>query len=290
MKADATALAAGYDACEVAVRRRAANFGVGIRLLPAERRRGLSAIYWFADGADRVVDDEETPVEVRRARLEELRARLDAALEGEPAGARWAALAHAVERWEVPPELLGALLDGVARDLEPVRHQTWEELREYCWGVASTVGLIGLAVFGGRGADAERDAEELGYALQLTNILRDLREDADRGRWYLPLDESKAYGVDPGEVAEGRAGAGFEALVALQVERARSYYAAAPRLCRALPRSSRACPAALAGVYRGLLERIAADPRRVLRTRVRLGAPAKLARALWAGSRAHLAS
>lgn len=285
---DAAVVEAGYAACEVAVRRRAANFGLGIRLLPTERRRGLSAVYWFADRADDAVDA-DAPAEARRARLEDLRDGLHRALGGDPPEARWAALADAVERWEIDPALLDALLDGVARDLEPVEHETWENLREYCWGVASTVGLIGLAIFGGRGPDAERDAEELGYALQITNILRDLREDAVRGRWYLPLDESRRYGIGPDDVVDGRPGPGFEALVGLQVERARAFYDAGPSLCRRLPRSTRACPAALAGVYRGVLERIAADPRAVLRDRVRLGPAAKLARGLAAAGRALVA-
>lgn len=282
---DPTAVDAGYAACEVAVRRRAANFGLGIRLLPPERRRGLSAVYWFADRADDAVDD-EAPSGTRRARLADLRSRLHRALAGDPSEARWAALADAVERWDIDPGLLDALLDGVERDLEPVRCRTWEDLREYCWGVASTVGLIGLAIFGGRGAPAERDAEELGYALQLTNILRDLREDAARGRWYLPLEECDRYGIEPADVVGGRPGPGYEALIALQAERARTFYEAGPSLCRRLPRSTRACPAALAGVYRGLLERIAADPRAALRHRVRLGAPVKMARGLVAAGRA----
>lgn len=288
-RGDPRDVAAGYSACEVAVRRRAANFGLGIRLLPAERRAALSAVYWFASGADDAVDDGDLALDERRARLDEVRGALDRALSGAPDDARWAALADAVALWEVRPSLLGDLLDGVARDLEPARFETWEETRAYCWGVASTVGLIGLAIFGARGRDAERAAEELGYALQLTNVLRDLREDAVRGRWYLPMDETDRFGVDPRAVADGRPGPGFEALVALQADRARGFYAAAPRLARLLPRETRACPAALAGVYRGLLERIAADPRAVLRGRVRLGPAAKAARGLGAAARAWIA-
>lgn len=281
--------AAGYSACEVAVRRRAANFGLGIRLLPASRRKALSAVYWFASRADDAVDS-GGPVEARRADLAALRDAARRARAGAPDDARWAALADAVARYDVPPGLLDDLLDGVARDLDPARYETWEDLRAYCWGVACTVGLISLRIFGGEGPDAERDAEELGYALQLTNILRDLREDARRGRWYLPLEETGAFGIEPLEVAEGRAGPGFEALLALQADRARGYYAAGPRLVRRLPRESRACPAALAGVYRGLLERIAAEPRGVLRGRVRLPTPTKAVRGLGAAARAWIAS
>jgi phytoene synthase len=218
-------------------------------------------------------------VEERRARLEDVRAELRRALAGEAAEPRWAAFADAARRYSVPDALFHQLLDGVALDLEPARYADWAALRAYCHGVAGVVGLIALRVFGGS-PEAERDAADLGYALQLTNILRDLREDAARGRWYLPLDETARFGVLPEAVAEGRAGPGFDSLVGLQVERARALYTAAPRLVRRLPRSTRACPAALAGVYRGILERIADDPRAPLRGRVELRRPALLARGL----------
>lgn len=279
------ALVEGYDACEAETRRAARNFGLGIRLLPRDRRRALSAVYWFSDRADRAVDA-PGPAEARAECLERVRSELARALAGDAPDHRWAALADAVDRYRIPPALLDELLDGVALDLEPRRYPDWEGLRRYCHGVAGVVGLVALRIFGGRGAAAERSAEELGYALQLTNILRDLREDAAAGRWYLPLDESDRFGIDPAAVASGAPGPGFEALVASQVERARRLYRAGDDLCRRLPRSTRACPAALAGVYRGLLERIAADPRAPLRGRVRLGRAEKVARGLAAAARA----
>lgn len=278
-------VAAGYAACELATRRAAANFGLGIRLLPAERRRALSAIYWFSHLADDVVDA-DTPTGPRRAALDAIRTRLDAALDGSPADARWAALAHAVRRYAIPPTLLHALLDGVARDLDPEPFPDWPALESYCWGVASVVGLVSLRIFGGAGQPAERAAERLGLALQLTNILRDIREDGDRGRWYLPLDETLRFGVDPARVQSGAPGPGFEPLFRFQVERARAFYDEGAGLYRWLPVATRACPAALAAVYRGLLERMAADPRRVLRERVSIGTPTKVVRALGATGRA----
>ncbi|HEY7473348.1 MAG TPA: squalene/phytoene synthase family protein [Gemmatimonadota bacterium] len=273
------AVTAGYAACERATRRAAKNFSLGIRLLPPDRRRALSAVYWFSSLADDTVDGDGPPFE-RRAELARIRARLDAALSGEPEDARWAALADAVRRYDVPPRLLHALLDGVARDLDPVSFPDWAALESYCWDVAGVIGLVSLRVFGGAGADAERAAERLGFALQLTNILRDLTEDVERGRWYLPLDETRRFGLDPRRIAARAPGAGFEGLFRFQVERARALYDEGGRLYRRLPPATRSCPAALAGVYRALLERMAADPRRVLRERVTIGSPLKVARAL----------
>lgn len=278
-------IAAGYAACERATFRAAANFSLGIRLLPRERRKALSSLYWFFRLADDTVDG-EVPPEARRSGLVRVRADLEAALAGSPADARWAALADAVARYEVPASLLHALIDGVARDLETVEYADWESLRAYCWEVAAVVGLVSMRVFGGAGAEAEHAAEHMGYALQLTNILRDVREDAERGRWYIPRDETRRFGVDPASVLAGAPGAGFEPLFLFQVERARALYDEGAELYRLLPASTRPCPAALASVYRGLLERMAADPSRVLRERVALGAPEKLARALAGTARA----
>ena len=278
---------AGYAACEGAARRTGSSFALGMRLLPAGPRRSLAALYWFAHEADEAVDQPGAP-ELAARRLDAVRADLARALAGDPSDERWAALADTVERYAIAPELPAAILDGVARDLDGAPFADWEALRDYCWGVAGAVGLASLSIFGGRGPYAERAAEEIGYALQLTNILRDLGEDAARGRWYLPLDECARFGVSPGDVAAGRAGPGFSALVAFQAERARVFYGAVPRLCARLPRSTRACPAALAGVYRGLLERIAADPAGALRRRVRLSRPALAGRAFAAAGRALL--
>ncbi len=278
-------IAAGYAACERATRRAAANFSLGIRFLPRDRRKALSSLYWFFHLADETVDG-AVPHGERGSGLARVREDLDRALAATPTDARWAALADAVARYDVPPTLLHALIDGVARDLDTVEYADWEALRSYCWDVAAVVGLVSLRGFGGSGAEAERAAERMGYALQLTNILRDILEDAERGRWYLPQDETRRFGVDPQRVLAGAAGAGFEPLFLYQVERARALYDEGAGLYRLLPAATRPCPAALASVYRGLLERMAADPSRVLRERVALGAPEKLARALAGTARA----
>jgi phytoene synthase len=268
-------VAAGYEACEADTRRWAHNFGLGIRLLPPKRRRALSAVYWFSQRADQAVDSDGTREE-KEQRLEELRGALERSVTGEPPDPQWAALAHATDRFEVPPELYRQLLDGVASDLDPRTFDDWEAVLRYCYSVASVVGLIALRIFGGTGRESAAAAEELGYALQLTNILRDVRDDAGNGRWYLPLEETDRFGVTAAAVARGHAESGFDALIHSVAERARQYYDAGPRLYRRLPRSTRACPAALVGVYRGLLERIATDPKSTLRGEVRLASTSKL--------------
>ncbi|MDX1622361.1 MAG: squalene/phytoene synthase family protein [Gemmatimonadota bacterium] len=281
------AIEAGYDACRVATRRAGSSFWAGIRLLPEDRRAALCAVYWFAAAADRAVDAEGA-TELRRERLSALERDLEATFDGDPPDARWAALADAAQRYGIDPRRFDELLEGVGRDLDTARYPDWPALREYCHGVASVVGLIGLRIFGGGGAEAEAAAEELGYAVQLTNILRDVREDARAGRWYLPRDETERFGISPESVAEGHAGPGWEGLVLHQVERARRLYGSADPLLRRLPRATRPCPAALAAVYRGLLERIARDPRAPLRRRVRLARGERAVRVVAAAARASL--
>jgi phytoene synthase len=277
----ADAVEAGYAWCLAETRRRAANFGLGIHLLPPDRRRALAAVYWFSQRADDAADGDGPPGE-RRVRLEAVRDELDRTLAGDPPSSSWAALADASTRFHIRHGLYRELLDGVGQDLEPARYPDWPATLAYCYGVAGTVGLISLPIFGADGDDARRDAVDLGAALQITNILRDVREDARRGRWYLPLDLSDRFAVHPEAVASGSPGPGFEALVLAAAEEARRFYGAASRLSDRLPRSTRACPVSLATVYRGLLERIAADPARVLRERVRVPGPVKVARALGA--------
>lgn len=271
----AAGVESGYLACEADTRRWARNFWLGIRLLPRRRRQALSAIYWFSQSADRAVDHGGPPDD-RRRRLAEFRTMLDRMPDDEIGDPRWIALADATDRYAIPKRLLHELLDGVGADLEPTRYETWPAVLEYCYGVAGVVGLISLRIFGGAGPASEKAAVELGYALQLTNILRDLREDAARDRWYLPVEETSRFAVTPAAVARGEAEPGFEPLVMTVCERARGHYRAGADLYHRLPRSTRACPAALVGVYRGLLERIAANPTSSLSATVHHGAISKL--------------
>jgi len=271
-----------YRHCERVVREEARNFSYGIRLMPAPKRRALSAIYAFARGIDDIGDGPE-PACVRldlldrsRQRLltvqEVLRRRADVrALEGHPV---LTALADAAGRYPIPLEAFDELIDGCENDVRGSDYDTFDDLLRYCQRVAGTVGRLSLGVFGSDGRQrAEGLADSLGVALQLTNILRDLREDRLAGRTYIPkedldrfgctleLDESGAFIDPPWRLNE---------LVGFQAERARAWYAEGLRLLPLLDRRSSACTAAMAGIYRRLLETIAARPSIALNSRVSL--------------------
>jgi squalene synthase HpnD len=271
-----------YRHCERVVRDEARNFAYGIRLMPVPKRRAMSAIYAFARGIDDIGDGPE-PACVRldlldrsRQRLltvqEVLRRRADVrALEGHPV---LTALADAAGRYPIPLDAFDELIDGCENDVRGADYGTFDDLLRYCQRVAGTVGRLSLGVFGSDGRQrAEGLADSLGVALQLTNILRDLREDRLAGRIYIPaedlarfnctleLDESGTFVDPPWRLAE---------LIGFQAERARAWYAEGLRLLPLLDRRSAACTAAMAGIYRRLLENIAERPQLALNTRASL--------------------
>lgn len=271
-----------YRHCERVVREEARNFSYGIRLMPAPKRRAMSAIYAFARGIDDIGDGPE-PACVRldlldrsRQRLrtvqDVLRRRADVrALEGHPV---LTALADAAGRYPIPLEAFDELIDGCENDVRGADYDTFDDLLRYCQAVAGTVGRLSLGVFGSDGRQrAEGLADSLGVALQLTNILRDLREDRLAGRTYIPREDLERFGctleldesgtfVDP----PWR----LNKLIGFQAERARAWYAEGLRLLPLLDRRSAACTAAMAGIYRRLLETIAARPSTALHSRASL--------------------
>jgi phytoene synthase len=319
-----------YRRCEAITRRTAANFYYGIRLLSPERRRAMCAVYAFA----RRVDDIGDGMLPREEKLRRLDAQTQAlaALPGgdggtdgataapaspsaaEPTSPRapvspdashadpvMVALADAYLRFDVPPDALRALIEGVRMDVEGVSYESFDDLLVYCRRVAGAIGRACLSIFALRdpaGTDraaAQRLADDLGVALQLTNILRDVREDAATGRVYLPAEDLRRFGLiaagdEPeaaativrladrsdlcsgytladGEIAE----AGWlDALVRFQADRARTWFDRGMALAPLLDRRSAACLLAMAGIYSRLLTRIAADPERALRERVSL--------------------
>jgi phytoene synthase len=336
-----------YRRCEAITRRTAANFYYGIRLLSPERRRAMCAVYAFARRVDDIGDGMLAREEKLR-RLDE-QARALATLPGgevgatgvaiESAGASMAktkpprapgvpplpaqgdpvmaALADAYVRFDVPPDALQALIAGVRMDVEGVTYESFEDLVLYCRRVAGAIGRACLAIFALRdpaGTDlavAKRLADDLGVALQLTNILRDVREDAESGRVYLPAEDLRRFGLIAagdereaagtivrladrsaidgyGMTADGeRAEAGWlDALVRFQADRARSWFDRGMALAPLLDRRSAACLLAMAGIYSRLLSRIAADPERALRERVSLPMREKT----WVAARSMLAA
>ncbi len=290
-----------YARCEQITRREAANFYYGIRLLPPARRRAMSAVYAFARRIDDIGDG-PLPAAAKARGLDEQAAALQAlerdGASTDPGDAVMVALADARTRFPLPLDALGELIEGVRMDLEGRRYETFEELVVYCRRVAGTIGRLCLAIFGLRpGADRRQAAslaDDLGVALQLTNILRDVREDAEGGRVYLPLEDLCRFGVvEPGAEGEverallaaitqqplgapGAAGpsapgaAGLGALITFEADRARGWFDRGLTLAKLLDRRSAACLLAMAGIYRRLLERIDADPGSAARGRVSL--------------------
>lgn len=241
--------ARAYAEVERLTRKRARNFAYGIMVLPREKRRAIAAIYSFARRVDDIADG-GLGADDKRARLEALHAFLE-----QPPGddATAIALADARTRFPIPAAALHALVDGGLQDLEQTRYAGFEELRAYCAKVAGAVGVACVAVYGSD--DVER-AETLGIALQLINIMRDVREDWELGRVYLPQDELSSFGVDEADIAAQRVTDRWRALMTFQAERARAYLQDGLGLLRTLDGRSSLCVSTFAGLYRATLERI----------------------------------
>jgi phytoene synthase len=256
--------AAAYEEVLRITRREAKNFAYGIMVLPRAKRQAIAAIYAFARRVDDVADGPQPPEE-KRAALEQLRAALDA----EPSDPVFVALADARERFAIPREPLAALVDGGLQDLEQTSYADFAELRGYCEKVAGAVGLACLPVYG---SDDTEHAETLGIALQLINIIRDVDEDRQLGRVYLPQDELDRFGV-----AELAPSPEFRALMAFQAKRARANLAEGLKLLGSLDRRSALCVGTFAELYRATLDRIEASGYDVFGDKTRLSAPQKLA-------------
>jgi phytoene synthase len=244
-------------------RREAKNFAYGIMLLPKAKRQAIAAIYAFARRVDDVADG-DLPPEEKRARLEELRA----ALEVDRADPVFVALRDARERFDIPREPLEALVDGGLQDIEQSTYADFGELRGYCEKVAGAVGLACVPIYG---SDDTEHAMTLGIALQLINIIRDVDEDRQLGRVYLPQDELAAF-----EVEKLAPSPEFRELMAFEAERARTYLAEGLRLLETLDRRSALCVATFAGLYRETLDRIEAAGFDVFGEQTRLSTPRKL--------------
>ena len=246
-------------------RREAKNFAYGIMVLPRAKRHAITAIYAFARRVDDVADG-DLPLGEKRFQLEEMRADLE---DDPPDDPVFVALRDARERFGIPREPLEAFIDGGLQDLEQSTYADFAELRGYCEKVAGAVGLACVPVYG---SDDTEHAMTLGIALQLINIIRDVDEDQQLGRVYLPQDELTAFGVE--ELALSPE---FQELMAFEAERARTYLAEGLRLLDSLDRRSALCVGTFAGLYRETLDRIEAGGFDVFGEKTRLSAPRKLA-------------
>jgi phytoene synthase len=260
--------------CEDMARREAANFYWGFIALPRQQRVAIYALYDFA----RQVDDDADLAgrDSRQARLEHHRRRLHEARPGDSTDPVMGVLALAMRRYSIPVEELEMLIDGVAMDLTTTRYATWDELRTYANLVASVVGRMCVRIFGFRDPIALERADELGVALQLINILRDVHEDAARGRIYLPADELAAYGISESDILARRVAPGWHRFMAMQAARARELHASGIRVTESIPTQPAVCVRTMAGIYLGILDRIEAAPDMPLHSRARLSKAAKL--------------
>jgi phytoene synthase len=261
--------------CEQMARREAANFYWGFIALPRPQRTAIYALYDFARQVD---DDADLDGSTNRLeRLDHHRHRLHHARPGDPTDPVMSVLAHAMARYSIPTAELEMLIDGVEMDLTTTRYASWEELREYCHLVASVVGRMCVRIFGFRDPRALERADELGISLQLINILRDVREDAARGRIYLPLQELARFGISEDDILSGETPFSWPAFVKFQAERAHSHHRTGLLVTELIPTQPAICVRTMAGIYRRILERIEADPLLPLQRRASLSKATKLA-------------
>jgi 15-cis-phytoene synthase len=267
-------LAADFERCVKITRESSSNFYYAFKLLPDERRRALYATYAFCRFVDDIADDDQ--VREPAALLKRWREELERVYHGNPTRAISRALADSVRRFSIPRRYFEEIIDGVEMDLTHKRYPTFAELRLYCYRVASAVGLICIEIFGYRNPQARTYAENLGLAFQLTNIIRDVREDASRGRIYLPLEDLERFEVKEDEVLTGLHSGRFERLMEFEARRAQDFYQEAERALPAEDRTSLLTAEAMRLIYQALLRRIMKSRYRVMDGKLRLSAPHKI--------------
>jgi len=279
-------LRAAYGVCRHIARSSAKNFYYGFLVLPARKRNALCAVYAFMRRADDISDDPSIPADQRREKLaawiEGLRRVVDGERTDDPV---FMALADAQRTFNIPLDLLEKLVQGTAMDLptQPacgdetrLHYETFDELYDYCYHVASVVGLVCIRIFGYRDPRAEKLAEQTGVAFQLTNIIRDVKEDSQLGRVYLPYEDLRRFSVDPKALTNGNAAATFRPVLEFEAQRARELYHAADELLPLIDDDSQPALWTLVQIYHRLLDRIAERGYDVFTEKIRLSTAEKL--------------
>jgi phytoene synthase len=279
--------AEGARECAHVARTQARTFYYAFLLLPPGRRRAIHAVYAFSRAVDDVADDPTLSPADKLRRLAAHRDGLHAVYAGRPGTPRLAALADAVAAFDIPRHMLETLVDGVAMDVTPRRNPDVAALREYCHAVAGVVGQMCVRIFGATDPRADALADRLGFALQLTNILRDVGEDWRGGRFYLPLDELASHGLDERSLLDhdpARTSSDAARFLALQGARAEEAFTAAAALLPLVPAASRPCLSGIAELYHDLLVRLRQRGYPVSGERVRLSGGEKARTALRAAA------
>lgn len=256
------------DATDI-VRKSRSNLAFALACLPRERRRDMYVFYAFCRIVDDIADDEGIAASSRRNALQRWRDIIHGRATG--LSPLEQSVAGVQQRHEIPAEEMEAIIDGVSMDLEPRRYATWEELEVYCYRVAGCVGLVSTRIFGCRSPQSREYAVQLGHALQITNILRDIHGDwLNGGRIYLPLNEMAAAGYTPGDIAHSRMNQAFHTLMAQQIARARRFYAAAAALVTPEDRIALLAPETMRRIYSETLDLLEKDGCRIYDKRYRL--------------------
>ncbi len=268
-----TDLEASYAHCRAVAKARAKNFYYSFVLLDDDRRNAMCAMYAFM----RYCDDLSDEPGATRSAMERWRAELSAALAGAPGESPvWPGFLDAIRRYNIPHQYFHDMIDGVASDLEPQVVVDFDALYRYCYRVASVVGLTTIHIFGFTSPAALPLAEKCGIAFQLTNILRDVKEDCELGRQYLPAEDLDRFGVTAADLASGQRSEKFAALMDFELERAKRYYDESAPLLGMVRKESRASLWALITIYSDLRDKIAESPTGVLAKRVSLSTMAKV--------------
>ncbi|HYD58648.1 MAG TPA: presqualene diphosphate synthase HpnD [Burkholderiales bacterium] len=251
------------------------SFYYSFLFLPPERRRAITALYAFCREVDDVVDEATEP-QVAATKLAWWRAEVAAMFQGKAQHPVTRALAPFTEKFSISQENLGEIITGMEMDLTQARYLDWPGLERYCYRVASVVGICAAGIFGYRNPRTLEYAKELGLAFQLTNIIRDVGEDARKNRIYLPIDDLKRFGVTAADLLNARETDAFRALMAFQAERARVHYARAFAALPAEDRRAQRPGLIMAAIYRALLDEIERDGFRVLKGKTSLTPVRKL--------------
>lgn len=261
--------------CEDKARQSGSSFYHSFRFLPQDRRRAITALYAFCREVDDVVDECTDP-HVARTTLNWWRDEVAAIYNGQPQHPVCLALQALVQQFNLPQEHLLEIIDGMEMDLDQHSYPDFKSLQLYCYRVASVVGLLAAEIFGYQDRKTLKYAHDLGIAFQLTNIIRDVGEDARRGRIYLPQDELQQFGVNPHDILAARETENFHKLMQFQIERAQRFYDQALAELPAIDRKSQRTGLIMAAIYRATLDAVIATGCHVLRERVSLGTGRKL--------------